>query len=153
MDKLIQEYAEGYSHLRQAVEQISSEELAFKPAPGKWSIHEILIHLADAEIIGLQRMKKVLAENEPMLTVYDQDAWANRLGYADQDAEKHLQLFRLLRESFLPTLRRLSEEEWDRCGIHEEAGLLTMRQLLERYVNHVRDHLKQIERVKAAMNR
>jgi ferric iron reductase protein FhuF len=104
MEELIREYAEGYQLLRQSIEGLSAEELAFKPAA-----------------------------EQPVL-----------------DAEQHLQLFRLLRESFLPVLRRVSEEEWERMGLHSEAGPLTLRQLLERYVHHVRDHLRQIERVREA---
>jgi uncharacterized damage-inducible protein DinB len=150
MEELIREYANGYDLLRQAVEGVSEEEMVFKPAADKWSIREILVHLADAEIVGLHRMKKVLSEQEPMLTGYDQDAWAGALRYGEQDAEQHLQLFKLLRESFLPTLRGLRDEDWKRIGIHTEAGPLAFEQLLQRYVNHVRDHLKQIERVREA---
>jgi uncharacterized damage-inducible protein DinB len=150
MEQLIREYADGYQLLRQAIEGLSAEQMRFRPAPGKWSIHEILVHMTDAEIVGIHRMKKVLAEEQPVLNAFDQDAWAIRLNYEELDAEQHLQLFRLLRESFLPVLRRVSEEEWERTGLHSEAGPLTLRQLLERYVHHVRDHLRQIERVREA---
>jgi len=150
MEQWITEYANGHALLRQSIEGAGEEQLRFRPAPGKWSIHEILVHVTDAEIVGIHRMKKVLAEEQPALDVYDQDAWASRLGYADLDAEQHLQLFQLMRATFVPVLRSLNEAQWERIGVHAEAGPLTMRQLLERYVNHVRDHVKQIERVREA---
>ncbi|NGQ97262.1 DinB family protein [Brevibacillus sp. SYP-B805] len=150
MKALIAEYGRGYDLLREAIDGLSEEELRFKPAPDKWSIHEILVHVADAEVVGVQRMKKVLAEEKPLLTSFDQDAWANGLTYEQLDREQYLQLFKLLRESMQPILARLTPEQCERVGIHDEAGPLTFRQLLERYVNHVRDHLGQIERVKRA---
>ncbi|MFY0544605.1 DinB family protein [Brevibacillus sp. H7] len=151
MQKVIDEYAQGYERLLAAISGLNEEQMRFQPAPGKWSIHEIIVHMADAEVVGIHRLKKVLAEHEPMLTAYDQDAWAVRLGYDELDAEQYLQLFKLLRESFLPVLGKVTEDDWKRVGIHSEAGPLTFGQLLQKYVDHVRDHLQQIERVKAAM--
>lgn len=149
-EQLIREYAKGCERLQQAISGLSAEELAYKPSPDKWSIHEIVVHLADAETVGAQRMKKVLAEERPLLTGYDQDAWATRLDYAALDTAKYLQLFGLLRESMIPVLSRAQEADWEREGIHEEAGPLTLLQLLGRYVDHVGQHLGQIERVRAA---
>lgn len=148
--ELIAEYEKGYEKLQQAIDSLTEVELHFKPGPDKWSIHEIIVHLADAEMIGVHRMKRVLAETTPMLTLYDQDGWARSLSYSELDAGQYLQLFRLLRESMLPVLKRAEEADWQRIGIHEEAGPLTLSQLLQRYVNHVRDHLAQMERVRAA---
>ncbi|MED4583192.1 DinB family protein [Brevibacillus choshinensis] len=147
---LIEEYGSGLERVREAIRALSEEEMHYKPGPSKWSIHEIIVHLADAELVGVHRMKRVLAENNPMLTVYDQDAWATSLGYADQDAEHSLKLFGLMRAMMLPVLLKVEGDDWQRCGIHEEAGPLTLVQLLERYVNHVSDHLEQIQRVRAA---
>ena len=150
MKALIAEYFRGHDLVREAIAGLTEEELRFKPAPDKWSIHEIIIHLADAEIVGVSRLKKVLAEDRPLLTSYDQDAWANSLEYDRQDREHHLLLFKMLRESMQPSLETLSAEQSERIGMHDEAGELSFRQLMERYVSHVRDHLGQIERVKTA---
>lgn len=150
MKALIEEYFRGYDLLRAAIAGLQEEELRFKPAPGKWSIHEIVVHVADAEIVGIQRLKKVLAEERPLLTSYDQDGWAQSLGYEQQDREQSLMLFQMLRNSMKPVLDNLSEQQSQRIGIHDEDGELSFRQLLERYVNHVRAHLAQIERVKNA---
>jgi len=146
----IDAYLQGEERLRAAIAGLSEEELRFKPAPGKWSIHEIIVHVADAELVGVQRMKKVLAEERPLLTSYDQDSWAHSLHYDKQDREQSLTLFNMMRESMRPILENLTDELGQRIGLHDEAGELSFRQLLERYVNHVEDHLAQIERVKTA---
>lgn len=151
MKELIHEYAQGYELLRASIDGLSEEQMRFRPAPGKWSIHEIIVHVADSEIVGIHRLKKVLAEDQPLLTAFDQDAWAAQLSYHELDAGQYLLLFKLLRESFLPVLSRLTEDDWQRVGIHSEAGPMTFGQLLQKYVDHIRDHLRQIERVKAAM--
>lgn len=150
IQELIVEYGKGYEQVKEAIRSLTEEELHFKPGPNRWSIHEIIVHLADAEIVGVHRLKRVLAEDNPTLTAYDQDAWANSLSYSVQDAQRVLELFGLLRETMLVVLKRANEADWQRTGVHEEAGILTFAQLLERYVNHVSNHLGQIERVLAA---
>ncbi|MED4752815.1 DinB family protein [Brevibacillus choshinensis] len=150
MKELIEEYSRGYTMLREAIEGLSEEELRFKPAPDKWSIHQILIHVTDSEILSTHRLKKVLAEEEPLLISFDQNAWANNLGYDLQDREQSLLLFQMLRSSMQAILDHLTSEQSERVGVYADEGRFTFTQLLEYRVNHVRDHLAQIERVKEA---
>ncbi|MED4582899.1 DinB family protein [Brevibacillus choshinensis] len=150
MKELIEEYSRGYTMLREAIEGLSEEELRFKPAPDKWSIHQILIHVTDSEILSTHRLKKVLAEEEPLLISFDQNAWANNLGYDLQDREQSLLLFQMLRSSMQAVLDHLTSEQSERVGVYADEGRFTFTQLLEYRVNHVRDHLAQIERVKEA---
>ncbi|MFB5678349.1 DinB family protein [Paenibacillus terreus] len=150
MEKLIEEYCRGYEMLREAIDGLSEEELRFKPAPDKWSIHEIIIHVTDAEMVATQRLKKVLAEDEPLLMSFDQDAWANSLLYEQMDRECQLSLFRLLRSSMQPVLAQLTPEQSERVGIYADAGRFTFKQLLEFRVDHIRGHLTQIERAREA---
>jgi len=150
MEKLIKEYSLGYTMLREAIKGLNEEELRYKPAPDKWSIHQILIHVTDSEISSTSRLKKVLAEDEPILNSFDQDAWANNLGYDLLDREQHLLLFKLLRSSMLPILDHLTSEQSKRVGVYVDQGKFTFKQLLEYRVQHIRDHLDQIERVKMA---
>ncbi|MFF2797513.1 DinB family protein [Lysinibacillus xylanilyticus] len=150
MEELIKEYALGYTMLREAIEGLSEEELRYKPAPDKWSIHQILIHVTDSEISSTSRLKKVLAEDEPILMSFDQDAWANNLGYDLLDREQHLLLFKFLRSSMLPILDQLTSEQSKRVGVYVDQARFTFKQLLEYRVQHIRDHLDQIERVKNA---
>ncbi|WP_163857144.1 DinB family protein [Paenibacillus elgii] len=150
MEALIEEYGRGYELLREAVEGLTEEELRFKPAPDKWSIHEILIHLADSELVSTQRLKKVLAEDEPLIMSWEQDVWVKNLGYEKQDREQHLLLFQMLRAHMQPVLVHLTAEQCERVGVYEDGARFTFRQMLEYRVKHVRIHLAQIERVKEA---
>ncbi|MEH6993753.1 DinB family protein [Neobacillus drentensis] len=150
MEKLLEEYRYGYQLLKKAIEGLSEEELRFKPAADKWSIHQILIHVADSELVSTQRMKKVLSEEAPLLMSFAQDAWANSLDYENLDSEQHLLLFNLLRSSMLPILAHLPAQKWERVGIYADAGPFTLKQLLEYRVEHVRGHLAQIARVREA---
>ena len=150
MGQVIKEYSQDYALLRKAVEGLSEEELRFQPAPGKWSIHQILIHVTDAEILATHRLRKVLAEEEPLLLSFDQEAWTDNLGYERLDREQHMLLFQMLRASMLPLLENLTSEQLERVGQYPDGVRYTFKELLELRVKHVRDHLAQIERVKQA---
>ena len=150
MEQLIADYARGYDAIVRAIEGLDEEALSFKPSPRAWSIKEIVIHLADTEVVVIHRMKSVIAENKPPLPAFDQDAWADRLHYREQDYRQHLALFKLLRESFVPVLSRLKAEDWERTGVHSEKGEVTLKELLRSYTEHVFVHIRQIERNKAA---
>ncbi|WP_232697795.1 DinB family protein [Brevibacillus daliensis] len=150
MEKLIEEYSQDYALLREAIEGLSEEELRFQPAPDKWSIHQIVIHVTDAEILSTHRMRKVLAEEEPLLLSFDQEALADNLGYERLDREQHLLLFQMLRASMLPLLENLTPEQLERVGEYPDGARYTFKELLELRVQHVRDHLAQIERVRQA---
>ncbi|GEC87784.1 DinB family protein [Brevibacillus brevis] len=150
MEALMEEYARGYNMLREAIEGLSEEELRFKPAPDKWSIHQILIHVTDSEILSTHRLKKVLAEEEPLLISFDQLAWVNNLAYDLLDREQYLLLFQMLRCSMQPILETLTRDQYERVGVYADAGRFTFKELLEYRVEHVRAHLAQIERVRAA---
>ena len=148
LEELKKEYALGYTMLREAIEGLTEEELRYKPAPDKWSIHQILIHVTDSEISSTSRLKKVLAEDEPLLISFDQNAWATNLSYDLLDREQHLLLFKLLRSSIQPILDNLTSEQSKRVGVYIDQAQFTFKQLLEFRVKHVRDHLDQIERAK-----
>lgn len=150
MNTWIEEYSRGYIMLLQAIEGLTEEELRYKPAPDKWSIHEILIHVTDSEILSTHRMRKVLVENEASLYSFDQEAWVNELGYEQLDREQHLFLFQLLRGSMLPILNNLTAQQAERVGVYPDGARFTFKELLEYRVQHVRDHLAQIARVREA---
>jgi len=150
VEALIEEYGRGYDMLHEAVKGLTEEEFRYKPAPDKWSIHQILIHVTDSEVSSTSRLKKVLAEEEPLLISFDQDAWANNLSYDLLDREQYLLLFKLLRSSMQPILDNLTSEQSERVGVYADQGRFTFKQLLGYRVQHVRDHLAQIERVREA---
>ncbi len=153
MKEWIDKYAQGFSLVSEAIAGLPAEVVRFKPSAAEWSIHEIIVHLADAEIVGLHRMKQILAERNPLLTAFDQDRWTSCNHYDACDGQEHLALFKLLRASFLPVLREIGDAEWERTGVHNEVGKVTLKDVLESYVQHVDDHVRQIKRNIAAYHR
>jgi hypothetical protein len=150
MEELIRHYGEGYTRLSAALEGVGEELLNFKPAPDKWSIREVVVHLCDAEINAIYRMKKVISEDNPLLFKFDPDAWAVRLNYEGMDLNLSLQLFQVLRLSMIPVLKQLKEEDWSRTGVHNVTGKLTLKDLVQQFSGHVDRHVQQIERNKQA---
>jgi hypothetical protein len=150
MKELLAQYADGYLLLKEAVKGLSEEELNFKPAPEAWSIKEIVVHVADTEIVAIHRMKRVISEENPLLTAFDQNAWAKRQQYMNLDANLYVELLGLLRQSFLPVLNSLTAEDWQHTGIHIEAGKVALHDLLKKFVGHLDTHLRQIDRLKQA---
>jgi uncharacterized damage-inducible protein DinB len=150
LNEWIERYATGCERLAEALVGLGDDLLMFKPAPNAWSIKEIAVHLTDTELVALYRMKAVIAEDNPTLLNFDQDAWAARLRYAEADLNAAMQQFKALRETFVPTLRLLRSEDWERIGTHNQAGVLKLSDLLMKFVNHVEDHIRQIDRNKAA---
>lgn len=137
--------------LRAAVADMTEAALAVPERAGKWSVGQVLRHLADSEIVWAFRLRMVLSEDRPPLTGYDQDAWADRLAYADADAAESLAEFLALRRSNLRALGRASGSDLDRVGLHAERGEETVRHMIQLYAGHDLLHLRQIERIKAAV--
>lgn len=119
--------------------------------PGKWSIAQILQHLADSEIVFSWRLRLILAQDRPALTGYDQDLWAERLAYAEADPTTALQIFSTLRQETLRLLRRASPADLKRVGIHSERGEESIEHLRKLYAGHDLLHLKQLARVRVAV--
>ncbi|GAB2724085.1 DinB family protein [Paenibacillus thermoaerophilus] len=149
MEQWIEQYAAGPAKLREAVSGLSPQLMTFVPSPGAWSIHEIAVHVCDTEIVAVHRMKKAIAESNPLVLGFDQDEWARRLDYKSEDLELNLAVMESLRAAMTETLRRVKPEDWERTVVHNEAGKLTLRDLLIKFVTHVDVHLKQIERNKS----
>lgn len=136
--------------LREEVEGMSADELKRPGAPGKWSVLEVVRHLADTEIVYGYRMRLILAEDSPAIPGYDQDAWARNLRYRDADLESALRELEVLRAGDLALLRTLDEAAWERSGHHSERGEESVRQIFRLLAAHDLVHLRQIRRIKAA---
>ncbi|TVY10121.1 methyltransferase domain-containing protein [Paenibacillus cremeus] len=145
---LIQKYADGYNLLVAALDGVSEEQLLFKPGEKKWSIKEVVIHLCDAELVALDRMKRVISENQPFYFKFDPDAWANRLDYHSLDMQTFLYLFRALRVSMASILENMPDDAWQRSGVHNVTGKQTLQDLVQMFLGHVDRHIQQIERNK-----
>jgi hypothetical protein len=140
---LIEQYRDGYAAVVEALLKITPDELDVRPAPGKWSVREIIHHLADSEMTAAVRLRLLLAEDRPEIKGYDQDEFARRL-YYDRPHEPSLELFRMVRSSTAEILERLTPAEWVREGTHSEAGPFGVEQWLRVYAAHAHKHARQI---------
>jgi hypothetical protein len=127
----------------------SPGELARKPDPSKWSVGEIVAHLADAEIVTAWRLRSILAANAVPLQPFDQNAWASAFRYRDADPFGSLQLFEVNRSANLALLARVDPALHANYGMHGERGKETIEHLMRLYAGHDLNHLSQIERLLA----
>jgi uncharacterized damage-inducible protein DinB len=133
--------------LQKIIKPLNKKQLARRPEPGKWSIAEILAHLADAELVGGWRMRLILGSNGVSIQPFDQDVWAEILGYSRRDAKVSLETFRVLREANLAMLKSLSKNLWENYGMHQERGKETIAHIVRMFAGHDLNHLAQIERI------
>jgi hypothetical protein len=123
------------------------EELTRRPAPDKWSVAEIIAHLADAEVAIAWRLRQILSTNAVQLQAYDQDAWANTFRYADRDPQQSLEAYRALRAANVLLLKTVPRELWNNYGMHAERGKETITHTVQMVAGHDINHLKQIEAI------
>lgn len=141
--QMIEMYSGGYAAVAEALLKITPAEIDFKPDPKRWSVREIVHHLADSEMTAAVRLRLLLAQDRPTLHGYDQDEFARRL-YYDRPYETSLELFRLARQSTAEILQRLTPTEWVREGTHTEAGPYGVESWLKIYSQHAHKHARQI---------
>jgi uncharacterized damage-inducible protein DinB len=127
---------------------LSEAQLRQPERPGKWSIVAILQHLADSELVWGYRLRKVLAEDRPELTGFDQDRWAERFDYDHASRDAALGMFRVLRDANLQLLEAASGSDLDRVGVHAERGEESVRHMMRLYAGHDLVHRNQITRVR-----
>ncbi len=146
----IARYASAPQKLEFAVERLSGAKLRWKPNPKKWSIRETLLHLADSEVIAVARMNLIIASGAtpPTLVAYDQDKLAERAEYNLQDELLALSLFKALRKHQAAILKTLTDDVFEKFGMHEEHGKMTLADLITHSADHAETHLKHIERIK-----
>ena len=134
------------------VEGLSAVQLRRPEADGKWSIAQVLRHLADSDVVWGWRMRLILAQDRPALTGFDQDQWADRLGYADADAAESLETLRVLRRDNLRLIERATPADLERVGVHAERGEESAGYLCRLYAGHDLMHLRQLDRVRGAVS-
>jgi hypothetical protein len=139
------------SALERAIDGLSSTQLRTPEQPGKWSIGQILQHLADSDLVWGWRLRLVLAQDRPTLTGYDQDLWAERLHYSDADPGESLETFNVLRRGNLRLIERATPQDLQRVGVHVERGEESLEHHRRLYAGHDLMHLRQIERVRKAV--
>jgi uncharacterized damage-inducible protein DinB len=136
--------------LEKAISRLSKKKLMQAPAAGKWSIAEILAHMADAEWVLGWRMRSALANSGCSIQSFDQNSWATTFQYAKQDPKESLVRFRALREANLALLRGLSKEQWECYGMHQERGKETIAHMMRMIAGHDVNHVAQIEAIAKA---
>jgi hypothetical protein len=139
------------SALPRAIAGLPPGQLRQAERAGKWSIGQVLHHLADSEVVWAWRMRLILAHDRPPLTGYDQDLWAERLHYDQGDPLDALAVFGVLRQANLRLVERASPADLQRVGVHAERGDESLNHLVRLYAGHDLLHLRQVERVRSAI--
>lgn len=147
---LIDRYERGPALLRAALARVPPEARQWRPAPGKWSAHEVIVHCADSESNAHGRIRYLFAEPIPVILGYDQARWARVLDYHQLPLEPALATVDAVRANTVPLLRRASEADWARSGTHSESGRYGAEDWLAVYAEHLEKHARQIERNLAA---
>jgi hypothetical protein len=137
--------------LKKLIHGLTPKELKWKAEAGKWSIAEIVAHLADAEIVASWRMRSVLGANGTAIQPFDQDAWASVFQYGKRDAKQSLEVFRVLRANNIAMLKALPRESWDNYGMHAERGKETIAHLARMFAGHDTNHVLQVEGIAAQL--
>jgi hypothetical protein len=143
--ELLDAYAEGTQAVADAVAGLTPEDLDRRPTPASWTAREICHHLADSEMTSAIRLRRLIAEDDPIIHGYDEGAFAKRLFY-DRPVEASLDAMRGARASSAEILERLGEDQWARAGTHTESGAYSIEIWLEIYARHGHDHAGQIRR-------
>lgn len=142
MDRAITErYEKGGDDLRMAVKGVKRDDLLAHPVPGTWSIQEIVMHLVDTDLILADRMKRIIAEENPTLIGFNETLFAKNLHYDEQSVDDAVTIFELNRQNFARVLKKLPPEAFDRIGTHNERGPLKLSAVLEMAVSHLKHHL------------
>ena len=146
----ISRYEKGPARLRAALAKVPPEAMKWRPAEGKWSVHEVVCHCGDSEANGALRIRYLLAEEDPLIVGYDQARWAEVFDYHDAPIEPALATIEAVRANTAALLKRLPEKSWSASGRHTESGSYTAEDWLGIYSEHLEKHSGQIERNLAA---
>lgn len=142
----IELYGRGFDLLKAALAQVPQEAMKFKPEPKEWSVHEIIIHLADSESNSALRARKLIVEPGGTLMGYNQDQWAIQLNYHEQSLEDALEILRLARKSTYELLKRQPDEVFTHSIVHPEMNEpYTFEKWISIYSKHIPGHIEQIK--------
>jgi hypothetical protein len=144
---ILRKMASSPRRLEKASSAASPARVSKRPAPDKWSAKEIICHLMDCEVVYGVRYRKILAEPNPELVPFDQDAWAANLNYGNQPLKAVQAAFSALRNAHVAMFRGLRPEAWKKSGVHQAYGKLTLLQIVSHMVEHDLNHIVQVEKL------
>lgn len=144
-EQYIEKYRTAFDEFEAALKAIPKEAWLFKPAPKEWSVHQVIVHLADSETNSYLRARRMIAEPGQMLMAYNQDVWADNLDYHNQRTDDALAVTRLVRKMTYELIKNLPDEVWSNTAKHPEYDEpYTFEKWLRIYSNHPREHAGQI---------
>ncbi len=141
---------ETAARLAKLMDGAPADQLSKRPAADKWSVSEILVHLAEAEVSCFWRYRQMIEHNGATIIPFDQDLWYKLGDYPARDAKESLQLFRLMRDANVRMLDRLTPEQWQSGGVHTERGPMTVADLVRQMAGHDINHVAQVEKLVGA---
>jgi hypothetical protein len=144
--QLIGQYIEGADEVDRALREIGRDAFDRRPADGSWNAREVVHHLADSEMTSAIRLRKLLFEDDPVITGYDEAGYATFFHYADRPMEPALSAIRAARATTAQILATLGEAAWSRAGTHTESGPYSVEDWLRIYGRHAHEHADQIRR-------
>src|SRR5712692_3954518 len=150
--KLIDQYADGPRRLRAALATVRKEALQWRPKPGEWSAHEVVVHCADSETQSASRIRVLVTEKDPVIYGYDQELWAREFDYHAHPLDVAVLAVDGVRANTAALLRRLPDSAWAKVGRHSESGRYTAEDWLQIYADHLENHARQIEANVATWN-
>ena len=140
---LMERYGVGADAAEAALAGATDDELDRRPADGGWTARQVAHHLADSETMAYTRLRRLIADDDPIIQGYDEPTWAERLHY-ERPIDEALAVVRAVRTASLSLLRTLSPSEWERQGRHSESGAYSVDDWLRIYAAHCHDHAAQI---------
>jgi hypothetical protein len=143
--ELLERYASGADDVIDAVAGIADADLDRRPPSGAWSPREIVHHVADSESMAYIRLRRLIAEDAPLIANYDEPEWARRLHY-ERPIASSLAVAKAVRAASLELLHALEPAEWERSGTHSEVGAYSVDRWLQIYAEHSHEHAEQIRR-------
>jgi hypothetical protein len=149
--ELLARYAAAAGEFEAAIADVRDDELDARPIPGEWSVREIAHHVCDSEMTSAIRLRRLIAEDDPAITGYDEMEWSRRLHYPERPIGPSVAAMRGARDTTLSILECLTEDEWARAGTHSEIGTYSVERWLRIYAEHPREHGEQARRVLEAL--
>ncbi|MFA6468325.1 MAG: DinB family protein [Bacteroidota bacterium] len=133
--------------IKRLISGVTKKKLSVQSEPGKWTVAEIVAHLADTEIVLGWRYRSIVEKNGVTLQPFEQDDWAKHGKYAQSNVEEMLELYAVVRKANVRFLLGLNKEQWQQYGMHQERGKETIAHLVNLEAGHDLNHLKQIQKI------